>query len=650
MKGSRWALGRGARALLHPSLLLMLGCSSSDVRVVSGVGSSPDAGAAAAPAGSALCGGAEESCCPGPLPACRRGLSCDPNDGVCRESGPSCDPSLATCAAAQQAPLCRTARDCAPNETCCAAGAVGTCIWLEPSAECPRPDLGIGFSRLPSLLGELDVDPGACSLGCYQGSGSRRILYIEPRLFNFGSASVMLGALGAPGTRLGCRPYLENALIYELWGEGDTLVRQVDARLGPGCNEFERRRGFSCEFLGLERGLFDDDPAGCQGLDITGVPEGDYRLVLRLQLDPAVLPDADTSNNRIELPIRLVSSFDPLAACSTGDPVYVTNETIDCGWSAPLSGACRPGEGFAVSCPDCEGDPVLRLCSGSAPCVFNDHLGGDDVYAGPGACPKAVGICPESGTFTAMVSPHTPGESFRCEPQLILDEANPLAPCSPGDPFGFPGRECGWTVAASESCVPGERLSVGCLGCEGDPILRICEGDTACTDASPEVIGRSNAHVDGGLDLLPCPLAGFTCPADGTYTTLVSNFDFNQPFACVPGRVAAIDPQTPCSEGIAPAWSGTRACGYAPAGGGSCSPGEVVDVACRLCSDWINLLACDGPDPCAPGSREDLGDAVGNADTCPALTLTCPASGQYSAWVTLSANTEATECTLVIDR
>src|SRR5262249_54539498 len=154
--------------------------------------------------------------------------------------------------------LCRYDRDCAPEERCCLGGALGRCVPLESSAQCPLPDLAIGLLDIPSGLEEVSILPNDCALGCYEGSGRRRIVLIQPRLFNVGGADAMLGALDAPGTQLGCTPYLENALIYELRGADDSLVRRVDARLKPGCSDRQTHTGFSCDFLGLDQGLYDD--------------------------------------------------------------------------------------------------------------------------------------------------------------------------------------------------------------------------------------------------------------------------------------------------------------------------------------------------------------------------------------------------------
>jgi hypothetical protein len=103
--------------------------------------------------------------------------------------------------------------------------------------------------------------------------------------------------------------------------------------------------------------------------------------------------------------------------------------------------------------------------------------------------------------------------------EIPAPAAQPTEPCM-GLVVGT-NRECGWTVDSSRSCTPGARVGVGCgLDCglgtsEGDPMMRVCEGDGPCPwpglgtndDCSPAV-ETFGSRVN------------FTCPPSGRYTVL----------------------------------------------------------------------------------------------------------------------------------
>lgn len=82
-------------------------------------------------------------------------------------------------------------------------------------------------------------------------------------------------------------------------------------------------------------------------------------------------------------------------------------------------------------------------------------------------------------------------------------------------------RNCGWEIAGTFACTPGEELTLGCEdACSGrcweDTTLRICEGaDVACRGADALV---NNDDGCGGT----CSSARFTCPPGGVVTALVA--------------------------------------------------------------------------------------------------------------------------------
>jgi hypothetical protein len=93
------------------------------------------------------------------------------------------------------------------------------------------------------------------------------------------------------------------------------------------------------------------------------------------------------------------------------------------------------------------------------------------------------------------------------------------------------GRDCGWTALGTFMCTAGEMLEVGCgsmcmLGsCGGDPMLRICEGDSAC-------VGRDSLATDDDTCGGTCPLTSFRCPASGQYTVLGAPYETGRTASC----------------------------------------------------------------------------------------------------------------------
>jgi aminopeptidase N len=106
---------------------------------------------------------------------------------------------------------------------------------------------------------------------------------------------------------------------------------------------------------------------------------------------------------------------------------------------------------------------------------------------------------------------------------------DPTLPC-PG--FAIGDRECGWTNLGSFDCVPGASFELGCgascgLGtCSGDPMIRICDGETWCP-AFEQVAGDDQSCGNN------CPIASVTCPASGRYTVLAASWVDAEAYACM---------------------------------------------------------------------------------------------------------------------
>jgi hypothetical protein len=94
-------------------------------------------------------------------------------------------------------------------------------------------------------------------------------------------------------------------------------------------------------------------------------------------------------------------------------------------------------------------------------------------------------------------------------------------------------RECGWSVIGSSSCTPGAKVSVGCgaecgLGAsDGDPILRVCDGEESC----PWPGLGSNDDCTPAQDALGARV-NFICPPSGRYTVMTGASDSSQTASC----------------------------------------------------------------------------------------------------------------------
>jgi hypothetical protein len=114
-----------------------------------------------------------------------------------------------------------------------------------------------------------------------------------------------------------------------------------------------------------------------------------------------------------------------------------------------------------------------------------------------------------------------------------VGSVDPLAPCV----ASYDGtRDCGWTGLPASSCTPGSEVEVGCgsacgLGtCEGDPIMRVCPGDTPCD--SRDALAFTD---DGCDDESYCPMTAFTCPDGGRYNVLLAPYATGDTdWACIP--------------------------------------------------------------------------------------------------------------------
>lgn len=102
-------------------------------------------------------------------------------------------------------------------------------------------------------------------------------------------------------------------------------------------------------------------------------------------------------------------------------------------------------------------------------------------------------------------------------------------------------RDCGWDRVGTYRCTPGQMVTVGCdascapaLGsCEGDSILRVCPGTTACSAAA--ALAANDDSGCGTPSTNQCSRVTFACPASGQYTLLSGAYTAGQPYVCIAG-------------------------------------------------------------------------------------------------------------------
>jgi hypothetical protein len=331
--------------------------------------------------------------------------------------------------------LCSTDADCPASQVCCISGFLGSCQALEPGAACPLPDLTVSaeVAQASLLIDEEFFPADSCAIeeGCVVEPGSRRLLRFSTMTPNIGETDLILGdPTGTPGFEFApCHGHFHfnGYARYELVNDIGEIVavghKQAFCLLDstpigiPGAPTSTR---FHCGFQGLQRGWADiyDAALDCQWVDITDVADGNY--LLRISINPdQVIEESDYENNTIEVPVTVAppAPVDPLSACAAPSSGVLR----ECGWAfAPgFQGApCIPGELLTVGCgcsvPEtCGGDPILRVCEGSAACEAQASLAfADDVC---GFCPKVEFVCPASGVYSVLSGAFDSSAPFICD-------------------------------------------------------------------------------------------------------------------------------------------------------------------------------------------------------------------------------------------
>ncbi|WP_426756982.1 ADYC domain-containing protein [Myxococcus sp. Y35] len=122
-----------------------------------------------------------------------------------------------------------------------------------------------------------------------------------------------------------------------------------------------------------------------------------------------------------DMPLLVDGTTQSLQSCGITAP---TGETRSCGFVVDGQGVCTPGSVVTLAGGNsnstrnqCVGAPVLRVCSGEAPCehLGPGYLGSADSNVALNTCPVVEFTCPASGVYTALAGPGVPGTTWVME-------------------------------------------------------------------------------------------------------------------------------------------------------------------------------------------------------------------------------------------
>jgi len=237
----------------------------------------------------------------------------------------------------------------------------GSCIYY-PNPNCAGPDLEFDSIAFVSTLSLSTIAAQNCDVseGCVTGYGIRSVIGFTSKINNIGTLDYVIGNPGSNPTMfnfVNCHghPHYEGYGDYRLIDMWGNLV-PAGHKNGYCVMDLCGVGQYNCGNMGISVGCYDAYGIGtqCQWIDITDVPDGDYRLAI--VFNPLHLPDAvghneiNFLNNATQVCINITRnggnpSFSILGNCTP----YVDCDGI-------------PG---GIALPDCQG-----LCNG--PAVFGD--------------------------------------------------------------------------------------------------------------------------------------------------------------------------------------------------------------------------------------------------------------------------------------
>lgn len=191
----------------------------------------------------------------------------------------------------------------------------GSCVYSGPL--CNGPDLRFDSIAFVSTLGLQTITAATCDVneGCVTGYGTRNVLTFRSKIDNIGTQDYYIGS---PGTQPGMfnlqnchgHAHYEGYGDYRLFTMSGTPI-PAGHKNGFCVIDLCGMGQYTCGNMGISAGCYDAYGAGtqCQWLDLTDVPDGDYRMAIIF--NSRHLPDAlgryetNFANNAVQICINL---------------------------------------------------------------------------------------------------------------------------------------------------------------------------------------------------------------------------------------------------------------------------------------------------------------------------------------------------------
>ena len=395
--------------------------------------------------------------------------------------------------------------DGADNTQCVTRQCSASCTCVPPSAG--QPDLTPEITNLDIQFGAT-VSAGDVAEGCAETSVAD-LLRFGVRVRNTGTADLVLGDPLCPNCtsnplavcgnpNFTCSPaeghnhaHYSNYARYELLDPSNQAVvighKQGFCLLDSEC----ANPRYTCDNQGISAGCADEygSHLGCQYLDITGIPAGDYTL--RVTVDPfSRIAELNEGDNVFSIAVTIPDPSAPSANPCT-DPTVIpaaggvfTGSTSGISGGGSLDGTCgntgtspekvfqwTPSLSGRATIQTCGGstnfDTVLYMRSGScqtgSPVACNDDTSGCNSGAGSGIASRITptvtagqtyyivvdGYGGARGDFRLSVTPPTPPPPSACLSPTVIPAAGGVFTGSTSGASTLSGT-CATTNAAPE--------------------------------------------------------------------------------------------------------------------------------------------------------------------------------------------------------
>jgi hypothetical protein len=202
----------------------------------------------------------------------------------------------------------------------------GSCMFF-PNPNCAGPDLVFDSLAFASSLMMMTVTASNCDVdeGCVTGYGTRHVIAFSSKINNIGTLDYYIGSPSANPTmfnQVNCHghAHYEGYGDYRLYDSTGTLI-PVGHKNGFCVIDLCGAGQYTCGNMGISVNCYDIYGAGtqCQWVDITDVPDGQYRLAVIVNSHH--LPDAlnhyeiNHTNNALQVCIEITHN-------SAGIPSY----------------------------------------------------------------------------------------------------------------------------------------------------------------------------------------------------------------------------------------------------------------------------------------------------------------------------------------